>query len=338
MSHPTLTTRRRFCTCLIGCLLLMGSHVAFGQETPAVHLSDDTLLTFEPAAKGKVLIAKEDDFLHRLGDLEIQTRMQSEQPVTKQAYIESLQAGVKDWQEDEMKYVEQATKTVRERLQEYDLPFPKQIHLIRVAGEVEGNAPHCREASIILPDAFFALQERAPGILAHEIFHVLSSHNPELRDKMYGVIHFRPTNEVRLPKELQPRRITNPDATGNYHVVMLNIDGEETPVVPVLLTKSSEYRPGGLFANLSFQLMVLEKKDGKYVALLNDGRPRLLSPREVPDYTEQIGHNTGYIIHPEEALADNFMLLVMNAKDLPDPWVIENLKQVLPKRKTSKAQ
>lgn len=336
--RPTIHVVPRWLThALAGWLLLANVTVAIAQETPAVHLSDKTLLTFEPAAKGKVLIGKQDDFLNRVGELEMQVRLQSEQPVTKQAYIESLQAGVQDWTPEDMKFVEQATATVRERLQAYDLPFPKQIHLIRASSEVEGNAPHCREASIILPDAFFANQKRAAGILAHELFHVLSSHNPQLRDKLYQTIHFQRTDEVKLPESLQPRRITNPDATSNQHVIFLTIDGTKTPVVPVLLTQSAEYRPGGLFANLDFKLMLLEEHDGKFTPKLVEGRPQLLSPREAPDYMQQIGHNTGYIIHPEEALADNFMLLVMGASEVPDPWVLDEMKKVLPKKATAES-
>ncbi len=328
--NPTTRSLPRWLTaCLTSWLLVASVSVGIAQETPAVHLSDNTLLTFEPAAQGKRLIAEQDNFIQRLGDLEMQIRLGSEKPVTKQAYVESLQAGVKDCQPDEITFVEQATQSVRERMQGYDLPFPKQIHLIRVSAAVEGNAPHCRGASIVLPDAFFANPDQAPRILAHELFHVLSSHNPKLRDKLYGIIHFRRTDEVKLPEELQPRRITNPDAASNKHVITLDIDGQATPVVPVLLTRSNEYRPGGLFANMDFKLMVLQQQDGKFTAKLEVGRPRLLSPREVPDYMQQIGHNTGYIIHPEEALADNFMLLLMGGDQIPDRWVIDEMKKVL---------
>ncbi|RCS41498.1 hypothetical protein DTL42_23390 [Bremerella cremea] len=323
---------RSFTIFLTGWLLLANLSWANAQEPPSVRLSEKTSLIFEPASKGKALIGKEDDFLDRVGDLEMQVRLQSEKPVTKQAYIESLQAGVEDWQPQDIKFVVEATQRVRERLQGYDLPFPPQIHLIRVSEEVEGNAPHCREASIVLPDAFFADPNRATGILAHELFHVLSSHNPELRDKLYKIIHFQPSDEIELPPGLKPQRITNPDATHNEHVLFLDIDGEKTPVVPVILTRSAEYSPGGLFANLDFKLMVLQEQDGKFTAKLVEGRPQLLSPREVPDYMQQIGSNTRYVIHPEEALADNFMLLVLGAKDVPDPWVLDEMKKVLPRK------
>ena len=38
--------------------------------------------------------------------------------------------------------------------------------------------------------------------------------------------------------------------------------------------------------------------------VLATGEPVLLDPANVPDFHEQIGRNTKYIIHPEEVLAD----------------------------------
>jgi hypothetical protein len=47
----------------------------------------------------------------------------------------------------------------------------------------------------------------------------------------------------------------------------------------------------------------------------------------------RIGRNTEYIIHPEEILADNFVLLVNGAK-APSPEILQKLDAVLrtPKR------
>ena len=35
----------------------------------------------------------------------------------------------------------------------------------------------------------------------------------------------------------------------------------------------------------------------------------------VPDFFEQITDNTGYIIHPDEIIADNFMYIMMRGKE-----------------------
>ena len=95
------------------------------------------------------------------------------------------------------------------------------------------------------------------------------------------------------------------------------------------MARSPDFRPGGLFANLDFKLMVLEEQNGEYVARLEEGQPRLLAPDEVPDYLLKIGRNTGYIIHPEETLADNFWMMVLGSDRIQDTWVIDEMKTVL---------
>jgi hypothetical protein len=187
----------------------------------------------------------------------------------------------------------------------------------------------------VVPDGFFANRQGATHLLSHELFHILSSHNPELRDRLYRIIHFEPTSEIELPEALQSQRLTNPDAPSNRHVVYLDKDGQKIPVVPVLISKSKEFQPGGLFANLDFKLMVLEKhqdekQQDKFVPKLVDGNPQFFSPSEATDYLQKIGRNTGYIIHPEEVLADNFSMLILG-RAVRDKWVIDAMRAALKK-------
>jgi hypothetical protein len=49
----------------------------------------------------------------------------------------------------------------------------------------------------------------------------------------------------------------------------------------------------------------------------------------VKGFHEQIGRNTGYIIHPEEVLADNFVLLVRRETDVPSPEILERMDALL---------
>lgn len=42
-----------------------------------------------------------------------------------------------------------------------------------------------------------------------------------------------------------------------------------------------------------------------------------------------MGRNTGYIIHPEEILADNFKLLATGAENVPSPQILEKMRVIL---------
>jgi hypothetical protein len=86
---------------------------------------------------------------------------------------------------------------------------------------------------------------------------------------------------------------------------------------------------------MEFRLLVLDEADGKFhPAVLPDGKPQLLEVSAVPDYWQQIGRNTRYVIHPEEILADNFVLLIHPKPNAPPPTpaILEKLRALLARR------
>jgi len=50
-----------------------------------------------------------------------------------------------------------------------------------------------------------------------------------------------------------------------------------------------------------------------------------------------VGRNTGYIIHPDEILADNFVLLVNQSKNVRSPEILEKMRAVLAKKERQAA-
>lgn len=100
----------------------------------------------------------------------------------------------------------------------------------------------------------------------------------------------------------------------------------------VLYSSSERYDAssgGGLFQYLTFRLMLVERQGDVWRPVKEDGEPVLLETIEVPTFFERIGRNTRYIIHPEEVLAENFVLLVNNKEDVPTPRILAEMKRVL---------
>jgi hypothetical protein len=64
--------------------------------------------------------------------------------------------------------------------------------------------------------------------------------------------------------------------------------------------------------------------------VLVNGKPLLLAPEEADGFMEQIGRNTGYIIHPDEVLADNFVIMVQGRKQVPSPETLARIRAALP--------
>ncbi len=323
------------CVGLVFSLLLSFSTGASAEQStePSTELAliDGTTLCFVSAERGRELIAEEDDFIRYMQPLERQIRMASAKPVTKDEYLESLKAGVRQWTPDAMLAVSKSVQELREKFSAYKLPLPASINLIRVTADVEADAPHCRGASIVLPDRFFGEPETMSRTLAHELFHVMSSHNPEWRDRLYAIIGFIPCNEIEWPEQLHGRRLTNPDAPIHHHSIELAVAGrdEKAAFAPITMCKSDKYVGGGLFQNLDFKLLELERQAGKLVPKVSGGALQLMAPQQAADYMRQIGRNTGYIIHPEETLADNFTFLVFEASNVRDPWILEKMSELL---------
>ena len=312
---------------VLSAMLVSEQSVAVGEE---IQLIDGVQLVFASRSQGQELVREEDTFIEKMQDLERQIRLESKETVTKSEYLDYLANCVEEWTAKDRLVIEESAKRLRNKMEKFNLPFPKKIYLVRVASNVEANAPHCRGASIILPDGFFE-SGQVDTVLTHELFHVLSSHNRELRDKMYSIIGFTRCGEIKLPASLIDRRLTNPDAPTHEHYISLKIAGRSGKYIPVTFTKTGTYQGGNLFQNLDFQLMELEASENSIKPKINDGQPVLVSPRDAPDFMRQIGRNTGYIIHPEETLADNFWMMVLESSAIRDRWVTEKLSELLKK-------
>jgi hypothetical protein len=209
--------------------------------------------------------------------------------------------------------------------------LPERIHLIKTTGNDEGAAPYTRGASIILPERFIRQSIKSlERLLYHEIFHIVSRHNPKLRDELYGIIGFEKCERVSLPDDMMPRRISNPDAPVIEHCIRVSKDGESRWCAPVLFSRTPKYDPktgATFFRYLQFRLMAIDRKTS--LAIMKDGKPILWNHDDVEGFFEQIGRNTDYIIHPEETLANNFVYLMMAKQDLKNPEIPKKIEAVL---------
>ena len=101
--------------------------------------------------------------------------------------------------------------------------------------------------------------------------------------------------------------------------------------MPILLAKEyyDEKKGGDFFDYLSVVFCCIEENDNNSQMKFVDGEYHIYSAKYVPDYFTLIGENTDYIIHPEEVLADNFVLMVTNSKNIKTKSIIANMKKIL---------
>jgi hypothetical protein len=296
-------------------------------------LHGDSVIHFASEAEAQELLAARDRFLDALSPFDRQARLEVDREVDHNTFVDFVRSQVQPWNDAEMRNLEGAIESLRPKLARFRLPTPKSVWLIKTTGREEGGAAYCRQHAIVLPQRMTRDTSRdLERLLTHELFHVLSSHDAEFRRRCYEVIGFRVVMPITLPESLREQAITNPDGPLPDAVVNVRIDSEDRTLVPILYSTKPKFDPalgGPFFKYLTFRLMVVEPHGEGWRGSLRNGEPWLVSPNEVADYGRQIGANTGYIIHPDEILADNFVHAVNDAQQLRSPQIVEGLRKVL---------
>ena len=257
-------------------------------------------------------MAARDEYVQRLSPLERALKAKSEVPVSEADFLQLLAGAVQPWSDADRARVQAALESIRVQLAELRLPLPDTVVFVRTTGTGEGNAPHTRANAIILTERVLKQPEVLAQVLAHELFHIASRQDTAWRNAMYATIGFVPIDEVVLPPQLAARRITNPDAPRIDVAIRVHTDAGVVWVAPLLQSTVDRYdsvRGGEFFAYL--KLVWLEVARGERTPQRAElmPAPRLHETNQLRGFSEQIGHNTAYIIHPEEILAENFVQL-----------------------------
>ncbi len=285
-------------------------------------LGKGTSVVFATAEQAKEILTSRDDFVRCMSPFDRAARMKTDRDVSEEDYLEFVGKSVLEFSDVEKQRIAAALDGIHPELETLDLPFPRQVLIVKTTGNEEGAAAYTRANAIIFPKADLrAPVARIQKTLCHELFHILSRADPDLREKLYAAIGFVKCNEVVFPPGLKPRKITNPDAPRNDHCIRLQLEGKEVWAVPVLFSRTQRYdivRGGEFFNYLRFQFLLVQwNDDSSAVVFASDGQgPRLVGLRQVSGFFEQVGKNTRYVIHPEEILADNFALLVLQEREL----------------------
>lgn len=343
------------------CLLAVTGNAACQSAAQEIRFHGESVIRFATRDEGIQSLTRRDRFVNALSRFDLQSRMMTDRDVTVDDYLKVVAGHCQGWSDAELERLVPVVKTAAEKLRPFQLPLPATVRLVNTDGKEEGGAAYCRMNTIVLPDTKIARASDASleQLLLHELFHVLSSHNPALRKRLYELIGFQVVEPIVLPEAWRERKITNPDAPLLDCVIRLEIDPQNRDeqqddaqqdeaskndlqndaqrsimAVPLLYAEPDRYdieRGGSFFSYLRFRLMQVERADGAWRPRLNDGEPILFDHRRLKSFHEQIGRNTGYIIHPDEILADNFVLLVTDQEKVPTPRLLAQMRELLDK-------
>lgn len=299
-----------------------------------IHSQDlESRARFISKKQAVIMLTAEDMFTSQWSPFDIDSRLQRKGS-TKAELLEFIASQARDWEPSEKETILSLLKSIdtKIRVSEIILPQIKELNFLKTTGVEEGRAVgYTRSDYIVLSEEIRSTSTaQLSQLIVHEIFHLLTRANPDFRREMYRLIGFRLMKPVPYPHELAKIRLTNPDAPQTDSYITVEEHGEKVDCMMVLYA-NRPYSGGSFFDYLNVGFMRLEGLDVKQ-PVMNQGKPVIFSFQEISGFYEQVGRNTGYIIHPEEILADNFASLIVEEKGLPDQWLLDKMKKKLTHR------
>lgn len=321
----------RIATIFIIILLIFSCKSNKNESISTQSQGTDLNLTFLDAAQAgtKITVDKSDGFFGYItkADMSIQMR-QKDMPLSggdaKTLYQEMLRSEMESFSAEDETFMTEVMQSAKDALDKVNPAlYPQHIDLIKTKTNHYGpDVYYTRDDAIILPANIFDdkdLNAQMP-VMLHEIFHILSRYDVTFRERMYALIGFFPYEEqLVLPKRIADYLLTNPDGvTRRYAIHLINSDGEMQRALPLILSRKERYEDSmpSFFSYLNFDLYPLIRVAADQVTLgLNQNGESALSLEHNNNFFQQIKDNTQYIIHPDEIMAENFMMAIIAEKN-----------------------
>jgi len=275
-------------------------------------VSTDAYLKIVDSLAASQLIIEEDKDIYfaKVQPLEVSIQMKKELQFTdRQEAVDSLtyylSRQVNNFTKEDRQFIDSVFTTAKKMIKALNPRImPDTIQLIIIKPDFFGDQVYFTRNNVIyFPQSSFLNKnfQMELRVMVHEIWHVISRLNPELRNKTYPLIGFeRHGKKLTMPVNLEKRLIINPDASFNDFAIDLN----GTLAIPLLTSKFSKYTKDNpnFFDYIDFNLYPINKDNSV-------GTKGILDER-TDAFFQKIKDNTNYIIHPEEIIAENFQLLV----------------------------
>ncbi len=271
-----------------------------------------------------IVTDEKDGFFEQIQQTDIEIQMKRTTPfpdreAAVRAYKSFLKTQVSNWtfeEKDSLFQIFTLVKSLCDRVN--PRLFPAQIQLVKIkTGAYGAHVYFTRSKQIMIPENVLTggnYQKQIP-VMLHEVFHIISRYNVALQKDLYALIGFYPLPfEAKWDSPVESLSLTNPDGVSRKYAIQVPDKRDTFLAIPVIKSKFSAYRQDvpSFFDYLSFDL---------YEVLCNDVACRIVAkpkgtttipPSCTPEFFRKIKDNTQYIIHPDEILADNFMLALQS--------------------------
>jgi hypothetical protein len=291
----------------------IGLHTSCKSANGQVNCDSKLKISYLDSAKASIEIAtdKYDGFFNKIHANEIAIQMKSERGFSddlsaRLAYKTFLKTQVSTFLANEKLMIDSLFIIAKSKIGALNCGvLPDKINIVKIKNGHYGNdVYYTRGNTIFIPENIFDnfVAETQLPVMIHEIWHIMSRTNASLREKAYALIGFKQHGmNLMIDPSLEKRRLYNPDGVTDDYALKIG-DLWVMPIITANSTKYSKDNPS-FFDYLKFDLYDINQ-DG-----IMDTEP--LNLNLTNEFFKEIKDNTQYIIHPDEILADNFMLAVL---------------------------
>lgn len=297
------------------------------EEQPTLKVN----VSFATLSEAKDYISTNDDFLRSLNQANIDMRL-GKTGGTKDELITLMQNECLEFTEEDKEKVTSAFNQVIEMMNAggfVNLQVPENIVFVKTTMKEEMQAgAYTRNGIIYIGDKTIN-SEMLQHILAHEFFHVLTHEYKNFRRSIYSVIGFNVTSYMRgFQSDVKDRIVCNPDACTYDSYATFTINGEQYPCVLVAMLNDTYKIGDDALDHMETCLIPLEMSGDFWTPMTEDGKTIVYTEDQVSDFYGVMGNNTTYAFDPEECLAENFVMTILNeTEDVFSPEIIDKIKE-----------
>lgn len=293
----------------------------------------DIPVRFATQSEGQELLLSNEAYLEGLNQNDLNYRLQKKDG-TLEEYKTFAAEQVQDFTEEEKSLISGEIDKIEAICQEqgYHLPALDEVVFVKstMADECYASAyTHGTTVYLgaelldwVLSEGDDELQNLFSDIIAHELFHCYTRNNPDFRTELYALLGFTVQEEdFVFGDAVAERMISNPDVEHHNSWATFRINGEDIPCTVVYATQQPFEQEGDNFFDTGMTGLVPV-----------DDLNTMYSSEEAENFWDVFGRNTDYVIDPEETLADNFSLAILNRdeeRELQTPELVENIRTYL---------
>lgn len=298
----------------------------------SIQYADTIRFRFATVEEAQALLGCDDAFTRGWSEFDIHSRLQKTTG-TKAELIAFKQREVRAWTEQEKQLIWQDMLALNQiiRNEGYRLPLPDEVVLVKSTMKDEGSAGGYTQANWIALSDEWIKQANAKGrrtLLLHELSHILTRNSADYKKNLYAALGFSiAPNGMEYPAELLKTRISNPDIAAYDSYGPFTVKGGKVEQCAMYLYADRPYTSGIFFEYVKVAFVPYDKDmKAKRDA---DGKVIVYGMEDIEDFAQRVGKNTNYVIHPEEILAENFVLAFLDTPNVPTPALKERVRKVL---------